>query len=252
MKSFILTTLVLISFLLVRPGLRAQERQLPEFDKIVISPLIELVLIKGNSESIKLETSNMDTEKVNIEIKNKTLRIYLDKAKMKVKYRKRDENGVRHWTNKSMYPGVKVKAYVTFRELKKLQVRGEEAVTCNDIIDVDIFKLKVFGKSEVRLAAVQADVIKVSLYGENDLYIDSGRAAKQVYKGFGENKVVASKVLGRLVRTKNYGEGNFYVNASQKLNIASFGDFRVTYEGHPRVRKGLSLGYADIERQDDE
>ena len=51
------------------------------FDKVIISPHIEVIFVEGNEESVTIEKCIVDKGKLNIEVNNKTLRIYLDGAK---------------------------------------------------------------------------------------------------------------------------------------------------------------------------
>ncbi|MBK5277271.1 MAG: hypothetical protein JJE09_00245 [Bacteroidia bacterium] len=49
---------------------QAQEinKQLDSFDKIIVSPKINLVLQKGKTESIRIRYSNVASDKINIEV----------------------------------------------------------------------------------------------------------------------------------------------------------------------------------------
>ena len=51
--------------------------------------------------------------------------------------------------------------------------------------------------------------MKVGLYGENDLDIDSGIAKVQRYRSFGENRVDTRKVTSRKIKTSIFGEADF-------------------------------------------
>ena len=58
-----------------------QNYDLDSFDKILISPKINLVLTKGEVESLKLKIRNVDPEKVNVKVKGNSLHLYLDKLR---------------------------------------------------------------------------------------------------------------------------------------------------------------------------
>ena len=142
MKNPLKYQIICLSFAIT--GLaHAQEfqKKLNEFNKIVVSPKINLVLQKGDQESIQIKYSNISPDKINIDINNGRLRIYLDDARFVVKKKKtHDESFTSHV---SAYRDAVVTAYVTYRELRVLDVRGEEEVTCVDAINSEKFKLKV-------------------------------------------------------------------------------------------------------------
>ena len=60
------------------------------FNKIIISPHIQVVFVEGEEESVTVESITESMDKLNIEVKGKTLRIYLDDAKMVTKSEKVD------------------------------------------------------------------------------------------------------------------------------------------------------------------
>src|ERR1700733_9443883 len=51
------------------------------FNKVIVSPHIQVTFVEGNEESVVIEKSSVPKEKINIEVNGKTLRIYLDGAK---------------------------------------------------------------------------------------------------------------------------------------------------------------------------
>ena len=217
---------------------------LDSFDKVLISPKINLVLTKGEVESLKLKIRNVDPEKVNVKVEGNALHLYLDNAKKYVKHNKYHLNGRKF--KEKQYQGVQVTAYLTYRDLKKLQVRGEQWVIAEDPIEVDKFKLKVYGETDINLASIKTDRLKVGLYGENDLDIDSGIAQVQRYRSFGENRVDTRKVTSRKTKTSIFGEADFNLSVTDKLKISSMGEASITFSGQARVTKGIVLGSSEI------
>ena len=58
------------------------KKNLSTFKHLVASPRINVILSKGESEQIRLVYSNIDESKINIEVDDKTLRLYLDDARI--------------------------------------------------------------------------------------------------------------------------------------------------------------------------
>jgi hypothetical protein len=245
MKNFVKTIILSTTAMLANLA-HAQELQkdLDSFDKIIVSPKINLVLQKGEQESIRIKYANVSLDKINIEVKNHRLRIYLDDARIVDKHKKtHDEN---YSSNVSIYRDAVVTAYVTYRELKVLDVRGEEEVTCNGTINTEKFKLKVYGEADVTLSSLHANKFKAVLYGENKLKIREGQASHQRYRLYGENKIDAHTLTSETISSTIYGEGRLSVNASDEVRINAFGEPKVNVTGNSHISKGIIIGRADI------
>lgn len=225
---------------------QAQELQkkLDSFDKIIVSPKINLVLKKGERESIRIRYSNVTQDKINIEVSNNRLRIYLDDARIVDKHKRtRDEN---YSSNVSIYHDAVVTAYVTYRELKVLDVRGEEEVTCDGDINSEKFKLKAYGEAEINLVSLHTKKFKAVLYGENKLTIKEGQTGHQRYRLYGENKIDTRALTSATISSTIYGEGRLSVNASDEVRINAFGEPKVNVSGTSHISRGIIIGKADI------
>ena len=51
------------------------------FDKVIISPHIQVTLVQGNEQSVTIENTTVSKDKIKIEINNTTLWVYLEGAK---------------------------------------------------------------------------------------------------------------------------------------------------------------------------
>ncbi|WP_198174907.1 GIN domain-containing protein [Spirosoma arboris] len=239
------TLFFVLATLLVRAQTPAQV--LPSFDKVIASPHVSIVLVAGEQENIQLQYQNIEPEKVNYSVQNKTLSIYLDDARITVKNRKW-KDGDMEFTRPIYDKSVKVTAYVTYRSLKALQIRGEEEATCQSDLRSDSFKLKVYGQATVNLAGLTANNLKVSLYGENKVTIRSGKAANQQYRIYGENKLDTESLIGERVSVHSYGDSQLNVYASNRIGVMAFGESDIKYAGDGNLRKGLVIGEVTIRR----
>src|SRR5579872_6812221 len=117
------TRLTLALLTLVACSISAQtlEKQVGQFKKIIVSPRINLVMIAGETESVKVSYANIDASKINITVKNRTLRIYLDGSRITEKQQRIHHDG---WIEKkNMYRNASITAYVTYKKVNKLVVR---------------------------------------------------------------------------------------------------------------------------------
>ncbi len=247
MKNLFFTCLIVSVMILCCSTAWAQtiEKSLPSFEKIVISPMIEVELTEGEEESIRLEYNGIEADKINYEVKGNTLRIYLDDARITVKDRKYYRNGLRY--HRPIYEGVQVKAYITYRKLRSLEVRGEERITCNSPLVGDNFRLKLYGESKVTLASLETDYLKAALYGENKLTILAGSTQKQRYRMYGENLIDTKNLSAQLISTSLFGESQLSLNASGQLRVTVLGESDIYNAGEARLSRRLVIGRANIQ-----
>jgi hypothetical protein len=233
---------LLIIFFCAAAGSFAQEieKDLKSFNKIIASPRVNLILKKGDRESIRLVYNDVNKSKINIEVNGKTLSIYLDKAR---KVEKPSSKNDRYGTlNTMMYEGVSLTAYVTYKELESLEIRGNQELTCNDAIESEEFRLKAYGENEITLASLKTEFFKASLYGANELKIKKGKVVEQKYRLYGENRIDTREMKSAYTSTAIFGEGNVRVNSTEEIRVDAFGEPTIYVRGGGHVNKRLIFG----------
>ncbi len=230
------------SLMMLSLSLNAQEmkKDLASFEKIIVSPKINLVLAKGDHENIRLVYDNVSLSQINVLITGKTLHLFLDHARVVDTRKKIYHNN--HTSRVSIYQNANITAYVTYRDLKRLEVRGEEEVTCDSLIAGEKFKLKAYGEAEITLAKVTADKFKASLYGRNKVRINAGATEQQTFRLFGENRIDTRMMESVNASSRIYGEGRLAITATNRFHLTSFGEPYVEVNGLPEIRKGIMIG----------
>ncbi len=218
------------------------------FDKIIISPHIEVTFIEGDEEKVTIEKSTVGNEKINIKVNDKTLRIYLDGAKEVDKTETVYENGNKE--KRSIYKGTVITATVTYKTLKELSVRGEETQVCKSLLKGDKFRLKIYGESHVFFNEVKLGELQTTIYGESVLEIKSGSIINQRYTAYGESKINSFAISCNTSKITAYGEANFRLNVSDEIRITAFGEAKLEYKGNPKISKGLNIGKVEIDKID--
>ncbi len=219
------------------------EKKLSSFSRITVSPKINLILQQGSEESIRVTYSNINAGKINIEVDGNKLNLYLDQARI---VDKRERSNNEYNSKASIYRDAEVTAYVTYTQLKSLEVRGEQEVTSKGMLANESFKLKVYGEAEITLDSLQTQKFKAVVYGENKIKINGGRAAHQRYRLYGENKIDTRALASTSISTSIYGEGRLTVNASDEVRINAIGEPEVNVSGTSYINKGLIIGRVDI------
>lgn len=242
MKKAALLIIAAMAFL---PSLVAQEisKDLKPFRKVIASPHINLVLNKGDQESIRLVYSRVSEDKLNIRQNGKTLHIYLDDAKVTEKTRKDGYN-----TRRGIYPDVNVTAYVTYKSLEELEIRGNQELSCLDPIRSKRFTLRAYGENEISLASVNTEYLVTRLYGENSLKIHDGKAQFQKYSLYGQNEIDTSPLKSYSTTANIYGESRLHLSTDDELKVNSFGEGQVLYNGDAKVNERLIFGQTRISR----
>jgi hypothetical protein len=141
---------------------------------------------------------------------------------------------------------VTITAYVTYKEIELLEIRGNQELTCNDAIEADRFVIRAYGENEINLASLKTEYFKASLYGENDLKIKNGKVLEQRYRVFGENKINTKDMKSAFTSTSIFGEGKLQINSSEEVRVNAFGEPHIYVDGGAHVNRRLILGEAEI------
>ncbi|MDB4292031.1 DUF2807 domain-containing protein [Maribacter sp.] len=229
-------------------SMTAQDKtyQVDAFEKVIVSPHIEVTLVEGDEESVFITNAKVDMAKINVVVEGKTLRVYLDDARVVTKSEKINNDT---WKgSRSIYNGTQVTATITYKKLKRLSVRGEEIVRVTSAMNQKDLKLTIYGESKVYFNDLTTEELTVSIYGESYLELVDGSVGRQVYRAYGESEVNASEIRNKSTKITAYGESNFRIKVSDKLKVTCYGESTINYLGSPEVDKGIVIGEAEIRK----
>ncbi|MFD0799010.1 head GIN domain-containing protein [Maribacter chungangensis] len=245
MKSVYLTVVTVILAALTSI---AQDKtfQVKDFDKIIISPHVEVNLIAGNETSVFIENTKVPMNKINVQVEGNTLRVYLDGAKTVTKSERVSSD---NWNGKRpIYKGTMATATITYKTLKNLSVRGEEIVRCKSRINEDELKLSLYGETKVYFDDLVLNELVVAIYGSSYLEIAKGNAGRQVFRAYGESEVNTLGMENGETKITAYGESNFRVKVSDRLKVTCYGETTINYQGDPDVDNGIIIGEAKVRK----
>jgi hypothetical protein len=247
MKKYCFALLLFIGFTITH-SVAQKNYPVNEFDKVIVSPHIQVTFVAGDEESVRIESNSVSSDKLNIEVNNKTLRIYLDSAKEYTRNRKTSHGYEQYKT--PVYQGTVVTAVVTYKTLNELSLRGEENHVCKSPLNGGVFKMWIYGESEVTLNEVNLDELVTVFYGESDLFIKAGSIRHQKYTSYGESKVNSYNITGRTSKVTSYGEADFKLNVSDEIKLVAFGETKLHYKGNPVISKKINMGELEIDKVD--
>ena len=217
---------------------------LKPFSKIISSPRINLVLTQGDQESIRLVYEGVPAEKINIKQRGNTLHIFLDKAKYAEKKYKYG------YTTTPMYPDARLTAYVTYRSLEELEIRGNQELSCLDPIRNARFALRAYGENDITFASLNTEYFITRLYGENMLRIEDGKADFQKYSLYGNNDINTVALKSYYATATIFGESSLQLHTDDELKVSSFGEGEVIYAGNAHVNHRVVVGNARVSHLD--
>jgi hypothetical protein len=231
-----LTLLLLLGPVVVQAQ-KSVEREIGDFNRLVVSPHIDLVLVQGDHPVVRVEYENIDVHEIHVDQSGKTLKLFLEHARIVEKTERSDM----HYS-RGIYHDARVTAYVTFSALELLEIRGDQRVTVESPIKAKEFRLRIYGENDVQMASVNADYFKVSMFGENDLKVNGGDVEYQKYTLYGENSIEVSDLMSQHSQTNIYGESEISLHAAHELKVTAMGEGIISYTGDPVLNTGLILG----------
>jgi len=225
--------ITIIALVLISQTLLAQTKTaVTSFNKVIISPHIETTFVEGDEESVTIIDSTEPEDKINIEVKGNTLRVYLDDAKESTKSEKIEKNGRK--MNVPIYKGKVLTIIVTYKNIDDLSLRGEQRTVFESLIDVEDFELKIYGESVVLFNAVNFKEFDADIYGESQLTIKEGVIDDQKITAYGECEINIVAVDNKTSKLKAYGEAKFTVNASKRIKFTAYGEAELYYKGQQK------------------
>ena len=216
------------------------------FNKIIVSPHIEAVFIKGTNPGIVIEDISVPLEKFKYEIEKGTLQVYLEGAKT---YTKNKKIVTKNYHKKvPLYNNRVVKVLITYADVSLFSIRGEEKITFQTPLTQKECTLRLYGKSEVTIPTIKVDKLNISIYGDSFLKMNKGHVTKQKITAYGASKIMATSVIAKETKITAYGNGVFQLNTSERIKVNSYGEATILYKGNAQLKKGIVIGESTIRK----
>lgn len=242
------TFIFLMSLLFLNSNLNAQTtvKLESDFDKIIVSPHIEVIFKKGSEPTIEILDINVPVKKFKYELNRGVLQIYLEGAKT---YTKSKKIVIRNAERKvPLYKGRVARVIITYSDVKIFSLRGEEKISFQTPLVQRECTLRIYGKSEVTINTLEVNRLDVSIYGDSLLNMQKGSIQKQKITAYGASKVMASDVISEETKLTVYGDGIFKFNVSKRIKVSSYGEATVIYKGDAVLKKGIVIGELTIRK----
>ncbi|MBC7424588.1 MAG: DUF2807 domain-containing protein [Ferruginibacter sp.] len=204
----------------------AQRMLSGSFNAIKISGGIDLYLSQYETESIAVSAAEQKyTDGIKTVIENNTLMIYYD--------------GNRSWNGNK-----KMKAYVSFKNLQKLQASGACDVQVAGTINVPSLHINMSGASDFK-GDVKLVSLIVSLSGASDLKI-SGSATSVNIESSGASDVKGYDLVTETCTAKASGASDINITVNKELTAEANGASDIYYKGNGVIKDQRTSGASSV------
>ncbi len=213
----------------------AEVRKVSSFSAIEVSGAIDLYLSQGNEDAVAVSASSDEIkQRIKTEVKGGTLQIYFDGRGLNWKI----------WGNHKM------KAYVTFKTLTRLEASGACNIRATETIKQEGLKIELSGASDftgevsvkkLRIDASGASNVKISGVADEATFITSGACNLKAY----ELKSISCKIDAS-------GASNIRITVEKELNAQASGGSTVFFKGNGLIRDISTSGGASVKRRSDD
>ncbi|NCI46892.1 head GIN domain-containing protein [Sediminibacterium soli] len=213
----------------------AEPRMVFGYSAIEVSGAIDLYLSQGTEEGIAVSASSDEIrQRIKTELRGNTLQIYFDSKGLNWKA----------WGNHKM------KAYVTFKTLSRLEASGACNVRATERIRQPELSIELSGASDftgelaigkLRIDASGASNAKLSGSAENLAIIASGACNLKAYD-----------LTAIMCKTDASGASNIRISVEKELNAQASGGSTVYFKGNGLIRDISTSGGATVKRRSED
>jgi hypothetical protein len=212
----------------------AEKRNVSGYHAIEVSGGIDLYLSQGN-ESVAVSASETKfRDRIKTEVKNGVLKIF---------YEHNNNSNIKidiEWGNR------KLKAYVSFKDLDKLEGSGGSDIMVDGAIKVNTLDLGVSGGSDFE-GKVEANDLKVDASGGSDVKI-SGTVNKLDIDASGGSDFKGYDLATDICNLDASGGSDIYITVNKELSAEASGGSDVFYKGNGSIREMKSSGSSSIKK----
>jgi len=243
MKRISIAVILLLGFFTTRAqneknlvvDANAEVRNVNGFTGIEVSGAIDLYISQGSSEAVAI-SGNTDEIKSRIrtEVRSGVLHIYFDAKGLNWKV----------WGNNKM------KAYVTYKTLDKLEASGACNVKATDPIRQTELKMEMSGASDFS-GEVVLEKFRLSASGASNVRV-SGKADNLFMDASGACSIKAYELAADMCKIDASGASNIRITVNKELNAVASGGSTIYYKGTGLIRDISSSGGASIKKRTDD
>lgn len=207
----------------------AQVRTVGSFSEISVSGGIDLYLSPDEKETVVVSAKSEEyRDRIVTKVEGNRLEIYFnDKGKMR-------------------WPDMRLKVYVSFKQLKKLMASGSSDVFVNGIIKSDELEVRISGSSDFN-GAIDVSNLWLKQSGSSDSKI-SGRAAFMDVDVSGASDVKAFDLRTDVCNAKASGASDINITVNKEITAEASGSSDISYRGDGATKNIKTSGSSSIKK----
>jgi Putative auto-transporter adhesin, head GIN domain len=207
----------------------AQQRTVGSFSEISVSGGIDLYLSPDNKETVVVSAKEEQyRDRIVTRITGNKLEIFFnDKGKMR-------------------WPDMRLKVYVSFRQLNKLTASGSSDVFVNGVIKSDNLEIKLSGASDFS-AAVDVNNLRLDQSGSSDSKI-SGRAIYLDIEVSGASDMKAFDLQTDTCNARASGASDIQITVNKEISAEASGSSDISYRGGGSTKNIRTSGSSSVKR----
>lgn len=210
----------------------AETRPVTSFHAIRISNSFDLYLTQGDEEALAVSAAKEKyKQRITTTVKDGVLIIGYD------------NEGWKGESNK------KLKAYVSFKMIDKLQVSGACDVYVNGAIKVNDLDLIVTGASDVKRAEIHANRLYVDLHGASDIYLTGGKVTSLKVECRGASDFHGYDLQTETCEAEAHGASDIRITVTKELSARATGASGIMYKGDGVIRELKSSGASSVSKR---
>jgi hypothetical protein len=213
----------------------AEARTVSGFTAVEVSGAIDLYISQGNVEAAAVSASSPDAlARIRTEVKNGTLHIYFDGKGWNWKT----------WNNNKM------KAYITFKDLNRIEASGACNVKSTEAIKVADMRISLSGASDFT-GELAVSNLKLEASGASNFKI-KGSAEKMQIDASGACNVKAYELNTNYAKIDASGASNVRITVNKEMSAEASGGSNIYYRGDGLIRNISTGGGASVKRKNDD
>lgn len=229
--------LILLSGLFLVTNLFAQEINDPNaikvdvknFNAINVSNAFDVYLTQGNDEAVAVSASEQKfRDRIKVEVKDGVLQI-------------RYENGLRFNSGK-----MKLKAYISFKDINKLTVSGACDVFVLETLKADKLNINLSGASDLK-GKLDIKDLSVNISGASDMKV-SGISSTLDVDASGASDFKGFDFTVDNCTAKASGASSVQITVNKELNAHASGASDIYYKGDAKTGDLKSSGASNISK----
>ncbi|MDZ7742595.1 MAG: head GIN domain-containing protein [Bacteroidota bacterium] len=203
-------------------------RDLPDFNRLWLKSIGNVILLKGESQEVKITSDQDVVGKIKTEVRDGELIIGI-------------KDSIPLW-----FAGLpRLDIYISLKEIKSIRLTGVGRIRSEQDIHEEEISISNSGVGGIYLF-LEATRTHTELSGVGEIEL-SGKTDVHNIKISGTGKIDALNFEAREVDIKNSGVGECVIGVREKLHVKSSGIGRIRYKGDPQVYASQT-GLGGIER----